>query len=65
MVGNHNSGRKPKYLTVEAFEKWTDNDSAHLIKRVNFQDLKVNFLLGFMAIILTLLAIIMVMTVWR
>jgi hypothetical protein len=29
MTGNHNTGRKPRYLTIERFEKWLDNDYAH------------------------------------
>lgn len=53
-------GRPRKYLTVEAFEKWCGNDFTHLIKRVNFQDLKMNFVLGFLALILTLLGIIVI-----
>lgn len=30
MAGNHNSGRKPKYLTIEAFEQFRNNDFFHL-----------------------------------
>lgn len=51
MAGNHNSGRKPKYLTVERFEGFLGNDFAHLIK-----DVKLNrrLLLG---ILLTVVAL--------
>lgn len=56
-------GRPRKYLTVEAFERWVNNDFSHLIKRVNFQDIKMNFVLGFLALILTLLATILVVGV--
>lgn len=34
MGGNHNSGRKAKYLTVERFEKFLSNDWYHLQQRV-------------------------------
>ena len=51
-------GRPRKYLTVEAFRTWCDNDFSHLIKRVNFQDLKLNFILGFIALVLALMAIL-------
>ena len=30
MTGNHNSGRKPRYLTVQLFEEWRDNHFEHL-----------------------------------
>jgi len=30
MSGNCNSGRKPKYLTIEKFEKFLSNDWYHL-----------------------------------
>lgn len=34
MAGNHNSGRKPKYLTIEKFEAWKSNEFCHLVKDV-------------------------------
>ena len=30
MTGNHNSGRKPKYVTVEKFDIFLGNDFKHL-----------------------------------
>ena len=53
-------GRPKKYLTLLAFKEWCDNDFSHLIRRVNFTDLKLNFLLGFLALVLALLAILIV-----
>ena len=53
-------GRPRRYLTIDAFRQWCDNDFSHLIKRVNFQDIKTNFILGLVALILALLAIILV-----
>lgn len=44
----------------ERFVFFIDNDFRHLIKRVNFQDVKLNFLLGFLALVLALLGIIIV-----
>ncbi len=35
MAGNHNSGRKPKYLTVERFEAWLNNHWKHMTWKVN------------------------------
>jgi len=49
-------GRKPKWLTIERFEKFISNDFAHLSKRIGWQDIKLNFVLGFMGLILALLA---------
>ncbi len=48
MVGNCNSGRKPKYLTVERFERWVGNDFKHL-------SWKVNIMLGMWASVLVVL----------
>ena len=38
MAGNSNSGRKPRYLTIERFEKWVMNDYWHtkLYARASF-----------------------------
>ena len=30
MSGNHNSGRKPRYVTIERFEDFINNDVAHM-----------------------------------
>jgi len=32
---NEHRGRKPKYLTIERFEKWVSNDYWHLTAKVN------------------------------
>ena len=29
MAGNHNSGRKPRYLTIERFDRWVNNEFWH------------------------------------
>ena len=34
MAGNHNSGRKPKYVTIEVFNKFLTNDFTHLRRLV-------------------------------
>ena len=57
-------GRPRRYLTIEAFQAWVSNDFTHLIKQVSDIDhwttIKLNFLLGFLGLILALLAIILV-----
>ena len=42
------------------FSSFIENDFRHLIRRVNFQDVKLNFLLGFLALLLVLTAIVLV-----
>ena len=34
MAGNHNSGRKPKYLTIKRFEEFINNDFWHIKQEV-------------------------------
>lgn len=64
-------GRPRKYMHWDEWQSWLlkewypfkTNDFSHLIKRVNFQDIKMNFVLGFLALILALLAIVIVKVV--
>lgn len=34
MTGNHNSGRKPKWLTIEMFEEFKRNDLWHMKQEI-------------------------------
>ena len=58
---NNERGRPRKYLTCQAFKDWCDNDFSHLIKRVNFEDLKVNFILIALGIMLAMMAVLLTM----
>ena len=57
MARGNRTNHKKIYLTCEAFQKWCDNDFAHLIRRVNFQDIKLTFLLAGIGIILAIVAL--------
>jgi len=51
MAGNHNSGRKPKYLTVGKFMEWKDNEFLHLAKDVKRNIILLYILLGAIIVI--------------
>ena len=65
---NNKRGRPRQYLRLDEWQKWLNeqwlpfknNEFSHLIRRVDFQDAKVNFILGFSALILALLAILVI-----
>ena len=65
MKGNKTNHPK-KWMRWDEWQSWLlkewypfkGNDFSHLIKRVNFQDVKINFILGFLALIITLLGIL-------
>ena len=56
MSGNHNSGRKPKYLTIERFDVFRDklfnNHLYHLRIEVRVQSFVVGFILVVVSAIL-------------
>ena len=64
-------GRPRKYMHWDEWQGWLlkewypfkQNDFSHLIKRVNFQDIKLNFLLGFLGLVLALLAVLIIKVV--
>jgi len=54
------TNHKRKYFTCDAFQHWVDNDFKHICRRIDFQNVKINFLMALLAIILALLAILVV-----
>ena len=52
MAGNHNSGRKPHYLTIERFEKFLGNDFFHLKVETRVQSFLIAVILAMMGIVL-------------
>ena len=58
-----NGGRgrnwRATYLTIKAFSEWKDNDFKHLHRKVSFIDMKLNFLLVFLGLVLALIAIVL------
>ena len=59
MKGNRINHKKT-YLTIEAFQHWVDNDFKHFCRKIDFQNVKLNFLMALLALILALMAILMV-----
>ena len=67
MKGNRSNHPK-KFMRWDEWQSWLlkewypfkQNDFSHLIKRVNFQDVKLTFILIFLGLVLALLAIILV-----
>ena len=55
MTGNCNSGRKPKYLTLEKFNKFLNNDFFHMKVELRANTIINIFLFG---LLITLLVII-------
>ena len=54
------TNHKRRYLTYDAFQHWVDNDFKHFCRKIDFQSVKINFLMALLAIILALLAILVV-----
>ena len=52
MSGNKNSGRKPRYLTIEAFNEFLSNHFFHLKVEIRVQSFVVGLIL---AMVITLL----------
>ncbi|KKK78081.1 hypothetical protein LCGC14_2847130 [marine sediment metagenome] len=46
MSGNHNSGRKPKYVTIEKFDDFIENHFTHLKKDVATSKWTIRVVLG-------------------
>jgi hypothetical protein len=46
MAGNNKSGRKPKYVTIEMFEKFKSNDFYHLYLKVKLNSTLLWIILG-------------------
>ena len=60
MNKGNTTNHKKKYLTCEAFSHWVDNDFKHFCRKIDFQNVKLNFLMALLALILALLAILVV-----
>lgn len=60
MSGNHNSGRRPKYLTVERFEKFLGNDFKHLNADVKLHRKLLLIILGVVIVLPTVFMIAIV-----
>lgn len=56
--GNRGKNWRAKYLTIETFEKWKDNDFAHLAKKVAKIEGSLYVLIPLGIAILTLVVII-------
>lgn len=68
MKGNKTNHPK-KYVRWSDWEAWLlkewlpfkNNDFTHLTRKVRWQDIKLNFLLGFLGLVLALLAVLIIM----
>ena len=58
MNKGNTTNHKKKYLTCEAFQNWVDNDFKHFCRKIDFQNVKLNFLMALLALILALMAIL-------